>query len=144
MGEWLTMAFPVSSQKEQELRDRMARLGVREDDLEETFVRSSGPGGQHVNKTATCVALTHRPSGLTVRCQQARSQALNRFYARRILLDKIERRRLGEQSAEQQRIEKIRRQKRRRSRRAKVKMLEDKRRQSAKKTNRGPVRPGDG
>ncbi|MEO5657221.1 MAG: peptide chain release factor-like protein, partial [Nitrospiria bacterium] len=63
MGEWMTMAFPVSSQKEQELRDRMARLGVREDDLEETFVRSSGPGGQHVNKTATCVALTHRPSG---------------------------------------------------------------------------------
>src|SRR3989304_196550 len=73
----------------------MARLGIREEDLEETFVRSSGPGGQHVNKTATAVALTHRPSGVTVRCQKTRSQAMNRFYARRILLDKIERQRLG-------------------------------------------------
>src|SRR3990172_12092415 len=105
--------FSVSPLKEDELLARMARLGIREEDLEETFVRSSGPGGQHVNKTATAVALTHRPSGVTVRCQKTRSQAMNRFYARRILIDKIERQRLGEQSAEQQRIEKIHRQKRR-------------------------------
>jgi protein subunit release factor B len=136
-------AFPVSPPKEDELLARMVRLGIREEDLEETFVRSSGPGGQHVNKTATAVALTHRPSGVTVRCQKTRSQAMNRFYARRILLDKIERQRLGEQSAEQQRIEKIRRQKRRRSRRARAKMLEDKRRQAGKKALRGPVRPGE-
>ena len=135
--------FSVSPLKEDELLARMARLGIREEDLEETFVRSSGPGGQHVNKTATAVALTHRPSGVTVRCQKTRSQAMNRFYARRILLDKIERQRLGEQSAEQQRIEKIRRQKRRRSRRARAKMLEDKRRQAGKKALRGPVRPGE-
>jgi protein subunit release factor B len=120
----------------------MNRLGIREEDLEETFIRSSGPGGQHVNKTSTCVALVHRPSGVSVRCQQARSQALNRFYARRILVEKIERQRLGEQSAEQQRIAKVRRQKRRRSRRAKEKLLDDKHRQAVKKAARGAVRSG--
>jgi protein subunit release factor B len=134
-------SFPVSPPKEQELQERMARLGVRESDLDESFVRSSGPGGQHVNKTSTCVVLVHRPTGLAVRCQQARSQALNRFYARRILLDKIERQQQGKESEEQQRIEKLRRQKRRRSRRAKAKMLEDKHRQADKKAGRGPVRP---
>lgn len=134
------MAFPVSSQKEEELVARMARLGVREQDIEETFVRGSGPGGQHVNKTATCVVLVHRPSGTSVRCQASRSQGLNRFYARRILAEKIERQQLGEASAEQQRIEKIRRQKRKRSKRAKAKMLEDKRLQAGKKAARAKVR----
>jgi peptide chain release factor len=135
-------SFPVSSPKEHELQERMARLGVREGDLEESFVRSSGPGGQHVNKTATCVVLVHRPTGLTVRCQQARSQALNRFYARRILLDKIDRQQRGKESEEQQRVEKIRRQKRRRSRRAKAKMLEEKHHQADKKAGRAPIRDG--
>jgi protein subunit release factor B len=135
------VALPVSPQKEQELLARMARLGVREQDLEETFVRGSGPGGQHVNKTATCVVLVHRPSGISVRCQASRSQGLNRFYARRILVEKIERQRLGAASAEQQRIEKVRRQKRRRSRRAKAKMLDDKRQQGQKKAGRSRVRP---
>ncbi len=134
------MALPVSPQKEQELTTRMARLGVREQDLEETFVRGSGPGGQHVNKTATCVVLVHRPSGISVRCQASRSQGLNRFYARRILIEKIERQQLGAASAEQQRIEKIRRQKRKRSRRAKAKMLDDKRQQGQKKSGRSRVR----
>jgi protein subunit release factor B len=134
------MAFPVSSQKEEELLARMARLGVREQDIEETFVRGSGPGGQHVNKTATCVVLVHRPSGTSVRCQASRSQGLNRFYARRILVEKIERQQLGEASAEQQRIEKIRRQKRKRSKRAKAKMLEDKRQHAGKKAARAKVR----
>lgn len=134
------MALPVSPQKEQDLLARMARLGVREQDLEETFIRGSGPGGQHVNKTATCVVLVHRPSGISVRCQASRSQGLNRFYARRILVEKIERQQLGEASAEQQRIEKIRRQKRKRSKRAKAKMIEDKRQQSLKKAARGRVR----
>ncbi len=136
-------SFPVSPPKEQELQERMARLGVRESDLDESFVRSSGPGGQHVNKTATCVVLVHRPTGLGVRCQHARSQALNRFYARRILLDKIERQQQGKASDEQQRVEKIRRQKRRRSRRAKAKMLEEKHRQAGKKAGRAPVRPDE-
>ena len=135
--------FPVSPPKEQELLDRMARLGIRESDLDESFIRSSGPGGQHVNKTSTCVVLVHRPTGLTVRCQQARSQALNRFYARRILLDKIERQQQGKESEEQQRIEKVRRQKRRRSRRAKAKMLDEKHLQAKKKAGRAAVRPNE-
>lgn len=118
----------------------MKRLGVHEADFEESFVRSGGPGGQNVNKVATCVVLRHRQTGLGVRCQRERSQALNRFLARRILLDKIETRLLGILSAERKRIAKIRRQKRRRSRRAKEKMLEAKHRQSEKKTFRAPIR----
>ena len=118
----------------------MKRLGVRELDLEESFVRSSGPGGQHVNKVATCVRLRHRPTGIEVRCQRERSQALNRFLARRVLLDKIEEKRLGALSAERQRIAKIRRQKRRRSRRAKEKMLRGKHLQAEKKALRAPIR----
>jgi protein subunit release factor B len=135
------MAFPVSPEKAEELGARMAKLGVREADLDETFVRGSGPGGQHVNKTATCVMLVHRPSGISVRCQASRSQGLNRFYARRLLLDKIERQQLGQASAAQQEIEKIRRQKRKRSKRAKAKMLDEKRQHAEKKATRGRVRP---
>lgn len=119
----------------------MRRLGVRPEDLVESFVRSSGPGGQKVNKTSTCVVLLHRPTGFKVKCQTERSQALNRFLARRMLLDKIERHRLGVLSAEKQRIEKIRRQKRRRSRRAKVRMLAEKRYQAEKKALRAPIKP---
>jgi protein subunit release factor B len=131
--------FPVSVQKENELKERMAQLKVREEDIEESFVRSSGPGGQNVNKTSTCVLLYHRPTGIKVKCQTERSQALNRFLARRILLDKIETEIKGRESAEQKRIEKIRRQKRKRSRRAKEKLLEEKHRQSAKKRTRTAV-----
>ena len=130
--------FPVSSEKEQALLAKMAALGISENDLEETFITSGGHGGQNVNKVSTCVALTHRPSGVSVKCQQERSQALNRFIARRILADKIETIQLGQKSAEQQRIEKIRRQKRRRSRRAKNKMLDNKHHRSTIKTNRNP------
>ena len=83
-------AFPVSPEKEAQLTQRMAALGVREADLEETFVRSGGHGGQNVNKTSTCVMLLHRPTGLQVKCQATRQQGLNRFIARRLLLDKIE------------------------------------------------------
>ena len=83
-------AFPVSPEKEAQLARRMAALGVREADLEETFVRSGGHGGQNVNKTSTCVMLLHRPTGLQVKCQATRQQGLNRFLARRLLLDKIE------------------------------------------------------
>ena len=135
------MILPVSPQKEQDLLARMARLGVHEQDLDERFIRGSGPGGQHVNKTATCVVLVHRPTGISVRCQASRSQGLNRFYARRILLDKIEREQLGQASAEQQRVEKIRRQKRKRSKRAKAKLLEAKRLHGLKKAGRARVRP---
>src|SRR3989338_3904158 len=113
----------VSLKKQQELQQAMRRLGINEQDLEESFIRSSGPGGQNVNKVSTCVVLRHRPSGLEVRCQQERSQALNRFLARRALVARLEAKRLGELSAEAQRIAKLRRQKRKRSRRTKEKLL---------------------
>ncbi len=114
----------------------MAALGVRESDMEETFVKSGGHGGQNVNKSATCVMLLHRPTRLQVKCQTTRQQGLNRFIARRLLLDKIERLQTGQMTAERARIEKIRRQKRKRSRRAKERMLADKSRHSDKKAAR--------
>lgn len=117
----------------------MSALGVTEGDLEETFVRSGGAGGQKVNKSSSCVMLLHRPTGLRVKCQTTRQQALNRFMARRLLLDKIERMKKGYVEAEQARIEKVRRQKRKRSRRAKERMLVDKARHSEKKQRRGAV-----
>ncbi len=117
----------------------MAALGVSEADIEESFVRSGGHGGQNVNKTSTCVMLMHRPTGLQVKCQETRQQALNRFIARRLLLDKIEERKNGYIAARRAEIERIRRQKRKRSRRAKNKMLADKARQSDKKSARRPV-----
>ena len=70
--------MPVSAEKEKMLQDRMKRLGVAETDLEETFIRSSGPGGQKVNKSSSCVYLRHLPTGLSVKCQKERSQSLNR------------------------------------------------------------------
>ncbi len=128
--------FPVSPEKQAALQAFMHRLGVREEDLDERFIRSSGPGGQNVNKVASCVVLRHRPSGVEVRCQQERSQGLNRFLARRILLSRLEAQRLGALSEEAQRIAKIRRQKRKRSKRAKDKMLAAKKHHAQKKSLR--------
>lgn len=93
----------------------MKRLGIREEDIEETFTRSSGPGGQNVNKLATCVYLRHRPSGITVKVMRKRSQALNRFIARRSLAEKIATQIHGEDSAESKRAQKIIKQKKRKT-----------------------------
>ncbi|MBL9134221.1 MAG: peptide chain release factor-like protein [Verrucomicrobiales bacterium] len=118
---------------------RMAALGVREEEFEEVFVRSSGHGGQNVNKTSTCVVLVHRLTGLQVRCQESRSQGRNREMARELLLDKIERVQRERREAEKARLEKVRRQKRPRSRASKQRMLADKvRRATRKHWRRGP------
>ena len=113
----MSLTFAVSPEKNAELRRRMDDLGVREEDLEERFVRSSGKGGLHVNKTSSCVQLLHRPSGIEVKCMGERSQSLNRFFARRLLLERIEEAR-GLKTAKADGAERIRRQKARRSRKA--------------------------
>ena len=136
--------FTVSPEKENALKERMAQLGVSEDELRESFIRSSGPGGQNVNKTSSCVQLVHVPTGLSVKCQQERSQLLNRFLARRLLLDRIERLQRGLVEAEKMRNEKIRRQKRKRSKRAKEKILQDKHHQTEKKVQRARPLISDG
>jgi len=131
---------PVSAAKRGALAARMEALDLFEADIEERFIRSSGKGGQNVNKVATCVVLVHRPSGTTVRCQRERTQALNRYHARVMLADKVERRMLGERREVAAGIAKARRQKRKRSRRAKEKILSDKRARAQTKARRRPLR----
>jgi len=127
------MDLSVSRDKEEALKIKMYSLGIKEADLEEKFIRSGKKGGQKVNKTSSCVYLRHRPTGIEVKCQEERSQALNRFLARRILVNKIESLVLGRKAEAEKEIEKIRRQKRKRSRRAKEKMLRYKKIRSEKK-----------
>ena len=130
------MEFGISRFKQEALAEKMQKLGIREQDLQEKFVRSGGKGGQRLNKTATCVYLRHIPTGIEVKCQEERSQVLNRFFARRVLANKIETMILGKRSEEQKRIAKIRKQKRRRSRRSKEKILKAKRERAEKKRMR--------
>ena len=130
------MNYIISQEKVSALQEKMERLGIKESDILERFVRSQGHGGQKVNKTSTCVYLKHLPTGIEVKCQQERSQSLNRFFARRILAEKIENIVLGEESEKQQQFEKIRRQKRKRSKRAKEKVLQLKHIQSSRKQAR--------
>ena len=115
------------------IEEKAERLGVKDSDIIEKFIRSGGKGGQNVNKTSTCVYLKHIPTGIEVKMQQERSQVLNRILAKRLLIDKIEELIFKEKSARQRAIEKIRRQKRKRSKRAKEKILTQKRIQSEKK-----------
>ncbi len=127
---------PVSESKIKALQDKIKELGLKEADFRERFIRSGGAGGQNVNKVSTCVWLRHEPTGLEVKCQRERSQSLNRFLAKRLLVEKIEELCRGIAGHRRQEIEKIRRQKRKRSKRAKEKMLEGKRIHSLKKSLR--------
>jgi protein subunit release factor B len=126
-------SFQPSPDKQALLARRMASLRVDDGQIEESFVRSGGHGGQNVNKTSTCVMLLHRPTGLRVKCQTTRHQAMNRFLARHLLLDKLEQQQKSRADAQRAELEKIRRQKRKRSAGAKNRMLADKSRQGEKK-----------
>jgi len=112
------MDFGVTAKKQQDLETRMASLGLREQDLQEKFIHSSGPGGQRVNKTASCVYLKHLPTGLEVKMQRERQQRLNRYYARKRLCELVEAQRCGGKSPAEMRAARIRKQKQRRRRRS--------------------------
>lgn len=111
--------FPVSDKKNAELQQRMRELNICEDDLDETFIRGGGKGGQKINKTSSCVNLAHRPSGTVVRCQKERSRELNRFFARRLLCDQLEAGEGGGSACEA--AEKIRQRKRRKAKKTALK-----------------------
>jgi protein subunit release factor B len=112
--------FSVSEEKNRLLRTRMEELGIREEDLEESFIRSSGKGGQHVNKSSTCVRIRHIPTGIEVKCMEERSQSLNRFLARREIVEKVAMLK-GESTAKSMEQEKIRRKKAKSKRRSTLK-----------------------
>lgn len=126
----------------EKIKARMALASVFEEDVKESFVLGSGPGGQKVNKTSSAVRLHHAPSGLTVKCGESRSREQNRWLARQELAEKILEKAHAAESVRRQEAARIRRQKRRRSRRQKAKVLDDKRRHGEKKAARGRI-PGD-
>lgn len=118
---------------------RMRSLGIRPEDLEETFSRSSGPGGQHVNKVSTQVAIRHVPTGVSVKASESRSQSMNRVLALERLLDEFERRKAERRQERLADLSKSRRQKAKRSRSTKRKLVEGKRLRGETKKLRGKV-----
>jgi protein subunit release factor B len=125
---------------ESDMTERMKQLGIDQTDLEETFARSSGPGGQNVNKVSTAVTVRHLPSGISVNVQDSRSQAINRKLARERLLDAIESAREGQRMAEIAKREKERRRKSPRPAALKRKILESKRRRADLKKQRTKIK----
>ena len=134
----------ISPETVDKIKARMALASVFEEDLEESFILGSGPGGQKVNKTASTVRLYHAPSGIMVKCGLNRSREMNRWLARRELAEKILERTNAAASSRRQEAEKIRRQKRRRSRRQKAKMLDQKHKHGEKKAARGRITGDEG
>lgn len=134
----LSLQLMASKEKHDQLHLRMEKLGILDADLVEKFILGSGSGGQKINKTSSCVYLKHVPTSIEIKCQQHRSQEMNRFTARRELCDKVEELLFKEKSKRQQEFEKIRRQKQRRSRRSKEKMMDDKSQHAKKKSFRRP------
>lgn len=130
---------PMSLPNEEVLQKRLTKLRIREEDLQEEFVRGSGPGGQKINKTSSTVVLRHVPSGLEVRCQRERSQVMNRYWARMELCDRLEAAREEAKMALQNEREKTRRQNRPRPRGLKNRILKTKKNRSGVKKNRGRV-----
>lgn len=130
----------MRKEKIEELTHRMERLGIKENDLIEKFILGSGSGGQKINKTSSCVYLRHLPTGIEIKCQKERSRELNRYYARKLLCEKLEEQLFKEKSEKQKEREKVRRQKKRRSRRQKEKMLHEKKRHGEIKSLRMPPR----
>jgi len=131
----------VSIEKRKDLRRRMRKLKVFEKDLVETFVRSSGPGGQNVNKVSSCVVLKHLPTGTQVKCQEERTQGLNRFLARTLMIEKLDKQRREARLKIVNKIEKLRRQTRKKSKSAKEAMLKEKQKKSEKKKSRVKIKP---
>lgn len=140
----MTTKVAIVSEQDAELQRRMQRLGVREEDLEESFIRSRGPGGQRVNKVATCVVLRHRPTGIVVRCEQERSQTRNRWFARQRLLQRLEAQRLRVLREAAAQAAALRRARRRRSPAARERLLQEKRWRARKKTLRRRLRSEEG
>ncbi|MCF7870077.1 MAG: peptide chain release factor-like protein [Candidatus Omnitrophica bacterium] len=131
----------ISKNKQKILKNKMMKLCIKEKDLYEKFIKGSGKGGQKINKTASCVYLKHLPSGIEVKCQKSRSRQENRFFARRILVSKIEDIKSKHESERKKKINKIKKQKRKRSKRAKEKILEFKKKRSDKKKFRSKIEP---
>jgi len=134
------MSEPVSIQSAKDAYERrMKRLGVREADLSESFTRSSGPGGQNVNKVSTAVTLVHAPTGVAVTVQDSRSQSWNRRLARERLLDELEKRRRDKHQARRAEAALERRRNSPRPRGLKQRILESKKRRGNTKKMRGRV-----
>jgi len=132
----MTMSLPVELPPP--LLAKAQSLGLKVEDVEENFIRGGGHGGQKINKTASLVQLIHRPTGIEVRMQRHREQSKNRVSAWKLLILKLEERVRGKESAIQQKIFKLRKQKARRSRKAKEKVLQEKKlRKQVKESRRG-------
>lgn len=129
--------FPIELPPEYEAKAE--KLGINPEEIEESFIQGSGAGGQKINKTSNCVRLNLRKLEIEIKCQKHRERSKNRLSAYKLLIDKVETMLLGEESAEAQKIFKLRKQKMRRSKKAKAKMLEEKHHHSEIKQRRHKI-----